>query len=73
MGRLTGVWFATGLMLWPVAANADQVVWTLSKKNGRAFLNAMMAEPEVDYEFWAHCRADGSIDVGASAESHVGT
>jgi len=22
--------------------------------------------------FWAHCRADGAIDVGAAAESHVG-
>jgi hypothetical protein len=59
-------------MLWPAAASADPVVWTLSKKNGRAYLHAMTAEPEVDYEFWAHCRADGAIDVGAAAESHVG-
>jgi hypothetical protein len=71
MGRLTGAWIAAGLMLWPVAASAD-VVWTVSKKDGRAYLSGMGNEPEVDLEFWAHCRADGSIDVGAAAESHVG-
>jgi hypothetical protein len=32
----------------------------------------MPDESEVDYEFWAHCRADGKIDVGAAAESRVG-
>ena len=44
----------------------------LSKKNGRAYLSGMPNESEVDYEFWAHCRADGAIEVGAAAESHVG-
>ena len=32
----------------------------------------MPNESEVDYEFWAHCRTDGKIDVGMAAESHVG-
>jgi len=71
MGRLTGAWIAASLMLWPVAASAD-VVWTVSKKAGRAYLSGMPNEPEVDNEFWAHCRADGALDVGAAAESHVG-
>ena len=71
MGRLLGVWLAMGLLLWPVAASAE-VVWTVSKKGGRAYLSGMENEPEVDHEFWAHCRADGAIDVGAAAESHVG-
>ena len=60
------------MLLWPVAANAADVVWTLSKKNGRAYLSGMPDESEVDNEFWAHCRADGAIEVGAAAESHVG-
>jgi hypothetical protein len=54
-----------------VAASAD-VVWTVSKKDGRAYLSGMENESEVDNEFWAHCRADGTINVGAAAESHVG-
>ena len=29
-------------------------------------------ESEVDNEFWAHCRADGAIDVGMGAEAKVG-
>jgi hypothetical protein len=72
MGRLLGVGITTALMLWPVAASASEVVWTLQKKNGRAFFFGMLNESEVDYEFWALCRADGAIDVGAAAESHVG-
>jgi hypothetical protein len=72
MGRLLGVLSAAGLMLSPVVAHAAGEVWTVSKKNGRAFLSGMPNEPEVDYELWAHCRADGAIDVGAAAESHVG-
>jgi hypothetical protein len=60
------------MLLWPVAASAADVVWTLSKKNGRAYLSGMPDESEVDNEFWAYCRADGAIDVGAAAESHVG-
>jgi hypothetical protein len=72
MGRILGILSAAGLMLSPVAAHADDVVWTVSKENGRAYLSGMLNEPEVDHEFWAHCRADGAIDVGAAAESHVG-
>jgi hypothetical protein len=72
MRRLLGALIAAGLLLSPVAAHAAGVVWTVSKKNGRAHLGGMPNEPEVDYEFWAHCRADGAIDVGAAAESHVG-
>src|SRR5262245_52038841 len=72
MGRLLGLGIVTALLLWPVAGSAAEVVWTLSKKNGRAFLSGMLNESEVDHEFWAHCRADGAIDVGAAAESHVG-
>jgi hypothetical protein len=72
MGRLLGVLSAAGLMLSPVVAHAAGVVWTVSKKDGRAYLSGMPNESEVDYEFWAHCRADGAIEVGAAAESHVG-
>ncbi len=71
MERLLVVGIAT-LLLWPLAASAAEVVWTLQKKNGRAYLSGMLNESEVDHEFWAHCRADGAIDVGAAAESHVG-
>jgi hypothetical protein len=72
MGRLAQTWIAVVLLLWPGAAYAADVEWTVSKKNGRAYLGGMPNEPEVDYEFWAHCRANGSIEVGAAAEAHVG-
>jgi hypothetical protein len=72
MGLLNLAWLAAALLLVPTAASAADVVWTVSKKNGRAYLNGMPDESEVDNEFWAHCRADGAIDVGAAAESHVG-
>jgi hypothetical protein len=72
MRRLAGIGIAACVLLWPVAASAADIVWTLSKKNGRAYLSGMPDESEVDNEFWAHCRADGAIDVGAAAESHVG-
>ncbi|MEW6451702.1 MAG: hypothetical protein AB1490_13680 [Pseudomonadota bacterium] len=58
-------------LAWPSAAMAE-VEWTLRKEKGRAFLQGMQNESEVDYEFWARCRADGDIDVGMGAESHVG-
>lgn len=58
-------------LVWPYAAMAE-VQWILKKEEGRAFLLGMENESEVDYEFWAHCRADGNVDVGMGAESHVG-
>ena len=58
-------------LAWPCAAMAE-VKWSLGKEKGRAFLNGMENESEVDYEFWARCRTDGDIDVGMGAESHVG-
>jgi hypothetical protein len=58
-------------VVWPCAAAAE-VKWTLGKEKGRAFLSGMENESEVDYELWAHCRADGNIDVGMAAESQVG-
>ena len=58
-------------LAWPDAASAE-VEWALRKEKGRAFLQGMHNVSEVDYEFWAHCRADGDIDVGMGAESHVG-
>jgi hypothetical protein len=60
------------MLLWPSGAGATDVEWNLSKKAGRAYLTGMPNESEVDYEFWAHCRSGGRIDVGAAAESHVG-
>jgi len=72
MRRRTGIGLAVAALLWPAVANAADVVWTLSKKDRRAYLSGMPNESEVDNEFWAHCRADGAIDVGAAAESHVG-
>ena len=55
----------------PATASAE-VVWTLGKEKGRAFLFGMHNESEVDYELWARCRSDKDIDVGMGAESHVG-
>lgn len=59
-------------LAWPAVASAEKIVWTLSKDEGRPFLTGMVDESEVDYEFWARCRADGTVDVGMGAESHVG-
>src|SRR5215207_2419141 len=69
---LVQTWIAVALLLTPAIAHAADVVWSVSKQKGRAHLGGMPDEPEVDYEFWAHCRADGSIEVGAAAEAHVG-
>ena len=65
-------WLAAGLLLWPAVAAAADIEWNLSKKDGRAYLNGMPKESEVDNEFWALCRADGAIEIGAGAESRVG-
>jgi hypothetical protein len=65
------VWAVVGSLAWPCAAAAE-VQWALGKEKGRAFLYGMHNESEVDYEFWARCRADKDIDVGMGAESHVG-
>ena len=73
MGALIRAGLAAGLVLaWSANTHAAEVVWTLSKKNGRAYLAGMPNESEVDYEFWARCRADGAIEIGAAAESQVG-
>ena len=68
---LPPVLFALLVAFGPAAAAAE-VQWTLSKKQGRAYLQGMPDEPEVDLEFWAHCRADGTIEIGMAAESQVG-
>jgi len=67
------VWAVAGSLAWPCAAAAE-VKWELGRENGkgRPFLSGMHNESEVDYEFWARCRADKDIDVGMGAESHVG-
>jgi hypothetical protein len=65
------VWAVVGSLAWPCAAAAE-VKWELGKEKGRAFLSGMHNVSEVDYEFWARCRADKDIDVGMGAESHVG-
>ena len=49
-----------GSLAWPCAAAAE-VQWALGKEKGRAFLYGMHNESEVDYEFWARCRADKDI------------
>jgi hypothetical protein len=56
----------------PATAFAEELVWMLSKQKGRPYLTAMPDVSEVDFEFWARCRADGTIDIGMGAESHVG-
>ena len=61
----------SGVLLWPAAASAE-VVWTLTKKDGRSYLEGFSSETEADSEFWAHCQADGSIQIGVGADSHVG-
>jgi len=68
----TRAFLAAALLVWPALAGAADIEWNLSKKDGRAYLNGMPKVSEVDNEFWALCRADGAIDIGAGAESHVG-
>jgi hypothetical protein len=53
-------------------ASAGDLVWQFSKKQNRPYLQAMSSEPETDRQFWAHCRAEGGIDIGMGAESNVG-
>ena len=72
MGGRSRAWLAAALLAWPAAAGAADIEWSMSKKDGRAYLSGMPKENEVDTEFWAHCRADGVIEVGAGAESHIG-
>ena len=72
MGERLRAGFAAALLLWPAGAGAAEVEWNLSQREGRPYLSGMPRESEVDNEVWAHCRADGAIDVGAGAESHVG-
>ena len=72
MRRLGRAGIVVALLLLPAAAHAADVEWSVTKRNGRAYLSGMPNVSEVDYEFWAHCRADGSIEVGAAAEAHVG-
>jgi hypothetical protein len=59
-------------VLLPVAAAADDIIWQLGKKQGRPILLGVLSEPETDKPFWAHCRADGGIDIGIGAEINVG-
>lgn len=68
---LTAVAALAAVLVLPSSATAE-VQWTLRKDKGRAFLQGMHNESEVDFEFWAHCRTDGDIDIGMAAESHVG-
>ncbi|MBX9830149.1 MAG: hypothetical protein K2Y27_34785 [Xanthobacteraceae bacterium] len=53
MKRLGLVCLAVVLLLVPAVASAADVVWSVSKNNGRAYLSGMPDESEVDYEFWA--------------------
>ncbi len=72
MPRLATILLALVIAGLPAAAFAEVVVWTLSKPQGRPYLVGMVNESEVDFELWARCRADGAIDIGIGAESHVG-
>ena len=72
MSHISRIVVALMLFAWPAAAWAEVVVWTLSKPQGRPYLVGMVNVSEVDFEFWARCRADGAIDIGMGAESHVG-
>lgn len=70
MLRIFALLISTGILVTSVPA-LTEVQWTLVKKQGRAYLQGMPDEPEVDAEFCAHCRADGAIDIGMGAESHA--
>ena len=59
-------------VLWPVAASAD-IEWSFSDRAGRAYLQGFSNEMEGDNEFWARCRPDGSIEIGAGADSGIGS
>ena len=71
MPPLLRVLVGCAVLLLPIAASAE-IGWQVSKKQGRAYLQASSGEVEVDKEFWAHCRADGSIEVGVGANTSVG-
>jgi hypothetical protein len=72
MGGRLRAGLAAALLFWPAGSGAAEVEWSLSQREGRPYLRGMPKESEVDNELWAHCRADGAIDIGAGAESHVG-
>ena len=54
------------------AVAAEEVVWILTSKYGRPYLQGQPDAPETDAELWLHCRPDGRIDVGMAAEAGVG-
>jgi hypothetical protein len=62
---------ACAVLAWPLQASAD-TEWRLLKKDGRAYLQGYAGGEEADNDFWAQCRADRSIDIGAGAETNVG-
>ena len=72
MSRIFRMSMILAALLWPAAALAAPLVWSLAKDEGQPFLSGMVDESEVDYEFWARCRADGKIDIGMGAETHIG-
>ncbi len=72
MSRILAVLATLTALAYPASAVADVLVWSLAKDEGQPFLSGMVDESEVDYAFWARCRADGTIEIGMGAESHVG-
>jgi hypothetical protein len=62
---------AAAIALVPATASAD-IVWQLVKKQGQPLLRGAPDVSESDTQFWAQCRAGGTIDIGAGADSGVG-
>jgi hypothetical protein len=54
------------------AAAAEDLVWILTSKFGRPYLQGQPDAPGTDADLWAHCRPDGRIDVGLAADAGVG-
>ena len=71
MKALLRLLIGVAMALAPAVASAD-VAWTLGKKQGRPFLQAMSTEAESDTEFWALCGAGGAIEIGVGADTNVG-
>ena len=71
MDRLARTWIAAALLLlMPAAAHAADVMWSVSKKNGRVYLGGMPNEPEVDYASGRICGQ--TADRSGLPPSHVG-
>jgi hypothetical protein len=62
------------LTFWPASSFAGEV-WSLYRddQRGGPVLSGMLGESESDTDLWIACRKDGRLEVGAGANSEIGT